>query len=214
MIVKEVKNLCFDLLKEKLNPLGFKPNKKEGRFNKINELGFDEIWFGTAEYAALKTYKLYIYISVRIDKIQSLINLTKDFDDENQKYKNPTCNINCGAFIGQPDLEFEIRTPQDVENAVATFWKIFQDDGIEHLQKCYDIHFLNSIYPTYKDKSDDWFTATNWYIAVPTVAYLADKATFSEFRKEYTSYLVNDLKMPENRLDEMNTYLDKITEYN
>jgi hypothetical protein len=210
MVVKEVKSICFDLLKEKLTPLEFKPNKKQGRFTKLNEFGFDEIWFGTVEYAALKTYKLYFYISVRIDRIERLKNLFINYHDENAKLKNPTCNINCGTLIGNPSLEFEIHTHQDVINAVETFWKIYKDYGIDHIKKCYDINFLNSLFPTYHNNCKDWLTVHGWYMVVPTVAFLADKKTFPEFRKEYTSYLVNDLKMPENKLSEMNEYLDKI----
>lgn len=211
MVAKEVRSLCFDLLKEKLIPLGYKPNKKEGKFRKINEYGFDEVWFGLAEYAALKRYDVYIYISVRVDEIENLKNIYIKSLSEKAKLESRTCNINCGTFIDNPNLEFEIYTPKDIANAVDTFWNIYQNFGIEHIKKCYDINFLNSIYPTYRDKSDNWFTATNWYIAILTVAYIANKETFPEFRKEFTVYLVNDLKMPENRLQEMNEYLDKIT---
>lgn len=210
MVAKEVRNLCFDLLKEKLIPLGYKPNKKEGKFRKINEHGFDEVWFGLAEYAALKRYDIYIYISVRVDEIEKLKNLYIKNLSEKAKLESRTCNINCGSFIDNSNLDFVIHTPQDIQNAVERFWNIYQDFGIEHIKKCYDINFLNSIYPKYKKDSNKWFTAASWYIAILTVAYLANKETFIDFRKEFTAYLVDDLKMPENKLIEMNEYLDKI----
>lgn len=212
MVIKEVKNLCFDLLKEKLAPLAYKADKKDQRFTKLNELGFDEISFGTVEYKALKRHKLYIYISVRVDKIEELKSLFIRFYDKSQEEKNPTCNINCGLFIDNPTLEFEIASPEDVENAVETFWKIYNEHAIEHIKKCYDIDFLNALYSKYGKDCKLWLTVSDWYIVVPTIAYLANKETFPEFRKEYTAYLVNDLKMPEIKLKEMNEYLDKISE--
>lgn len=210
MVIKEVKNLCFDLLKEKLAPLAYKENKKDQRFTKLNELGSDDIWFGTVEYKALKRHKLYIYISVRIDKIEELKSLYTQFYDASQGYKNPTCNINCGLFIDNPTLEFEIASPEDVKNAVETFWQIYNEHATEHIKKCYDINFLNTLYPKYANQCKDWFTISDWFISVPTVAYLANKETFPEFRKEYMTYLENEMKMPEDMLIEMNEYLDKI----
>lgn len=211
MDAKEVKNLCFDLLKEKLTPLGYKGNKKEQEFIKMNDIGFDKVYFGIVAYPGLGRCDVDFFISVRIEKIQMLVNRAFKFTNENRKYINPTCNINIGTFVGNPKLDFETFSPEDVKNAVETFWQIFQDFGIEHIKKCYDINFLNSIYPTYKRDSWDWFTASNWYFAILTVAYLADKKTFPAFRKEFTDYLVNDLNMPENKLNEMNEYLDNLS---
>lgn len=211
MVAKEVRSLCFDLLKEKLIPLGYKPIKKDGKFRKINEQGFDEVRFGLAEYAALKRYDVHIYICVRVDEIEKLKNLYIEYYSEKAKLESLTCNINCGTFIDNPELEFIIQTPQDIENAVEKFWSIYQDFGIEHIKKCYDINFLNSLYSSYSNKCKDWLSAYAWYITVLTIAYLANKETFLDFRKEFTAYLVDDLKMPENKLIEMNEYLDKIT---
>lgn len=210
MVSKEVKKLCFDLLKEKFAPLGHKANKKDQQFIKLNDFGFDGIFFSTAEYAGIKRYDIKFFICVRIEKVQRLINLTRDFAVENQQYKNPTCIINIGAFTGNPTLNFETFSVEDVENAVETFWKTYNDYGVEHIRKCYDVNFLNSFYPKYANMSKDWFTASNWYIAVPTVAYLAEREKFPSFRKEYTAYLVDDLNMPVNKLNEMNEYLDHI----
>lgn len=210
MLIKEVKNLCFDLLKEKLNPLAYKADKKELQFTKSNEFGFDAIWFGTVEYKDLKRHKLYFYISVRVDEIEKLKNLYMNHNDS-QKDKTVTCNINCGSFIGNPDLEFEISSPEDVKNAVATFWQIHNDHIVEDIKKYYDIDFLNSLYPKYGKKCNDWFNASSWYITVPTIAYLANKVTFPEFRKEYLDYLTNDLNIPESRFNKVNQYLDTIS---
>ncbi len=214
MVVKEVKNLCFDLLKEKLAPLEYKPNKKEQRLTKLNDLGFEEISFGTVEYAKLKTYKVYFYVSVRLNAVEDLKEHFIQFFDESAKHKNPTCNINCGSFIGNPDLKFEIKSPEDVENAVATFWNVYNEHAIEYIKKCYDIQFLNSLYTTYGKDCKDWLTISDWFIVVPTIAFLADIETFPAFRKEFTDYLINELKMPENKQQEYNAYLDKITTEN
>lgn len=215
MVVKEVKNLCFDLLKEKLVPLGYKPTKTGiKRFTKVNDLGFDEIWFGSVEYANLKMYKIYFYISVRIDAVEELKANFIKFVDENAKKRKPTCNINCGTFIGNHKLEFEIRTPEDVENAVATFWNIYNEHAVEHIKKCYDIHFLNSLYPKYANMCKDWLSVSDWFVAVPTIAFLADKPNFPTFRKSFMEYLINEMEMPEIRQKEVNAYLDKITTEN
>lgn len=212
MVVKEVKNLCFDLLKEKLVPLGYKTNKKEFRFTKLNDLGFDEVWFGSVEYANLKMYKIYIYVAVRVNAVEELDVLAHNFHDENQKNKSQTCNINCGTFIGNPDLKFEIRTPEDVENAVATFWNIYTEHAIEHIRKCYDIQFLNAIYPKYgKEGAKDWLVIYGWYYKIFTIAYLADKDKFPAFRTAFTDYLINELNMPEKDLQKLNVYLDTIS---
>lgn len=212
MVVKEVKNLCFDLLKEKLVPLGYKTNKKEFKFSKLNDLGFDEVWFGSVEYANLKMYKIYIYVAVRVNAVEELDVLAKDFHDETQKYKSRTCNINCGTFIGNPKLEFEIRTPGDVENAVATFWNIYNEHAVEHIRKCYDIQFLNTIYPTYgQEGAKDWLVVHGWFYKILTIAYLADKDKFPAFRKEFTDYLIHENKMPEEIQQELNVYLDTIS---
>lgn len=214
MVVKEVKNLCFDLLKEKLDPLGYKPNKKEQRLTKLNNLGFEEISFGTVEYASLKTYKVYFYISVRLNAVEELKEHFIQFFDESAKHKNPTCNINCGSFIGNPDLKFEIKSPEDVENAVAIFWNVYNEHAIEYIKKCYDIQFLNTLYPTYGRACKDWLTISDWFIVVPTIAFLADKPNFPTFRKSFMEYLINEMEMLEIRQKEVNAYLDKITTEN
>lgn len=214
MVIKEVKNLCFDLLKEKLVPLGYKPLKKGLEFTKLNDLGFDKIWFGTTEYAHLKMYKIYIYVSVRIDAVEQLNQHAHEFHDESQIYREPTCNINCGAFTGNPNLEFEIRTPEDVVQAVETFWNIYNEHAVEHIKKCYDIQFLNSIYPKYGERAQDWLVDYGWYFKVFTIAFLANKDTFPTFRKEFTDYLINDLNFPEDVQQDIDVFLNKITSEN
>ena len=214
MVIKEVKNMCFDLLKEKLVPLGYMPLKKEQEFTKLNDFGFDKINFGTVEYAALKTYKIYIYVCVRLNAVEELKEHFIKFVDEHAKQNNSTCNINCGSFIGNSSLQFEIKSPEDVENAVAIFWNIYNEHAIEYIKKCYDIQFLNSLYPTYGKACKDWLTISDWFAVVPTIAFLANKETFPAFRKEFADYLINELKMPENKQQEYNAYLDKITTEN
>ena len=211
MVAKEVEKLCFDLLKEKLTPLGYKGNKKEQEFIKMNDNGFDGMFFHIIKYSQIKRYDIKFVVIVRVNEIEKLKDIFIKYYDESQKFKNPTCVVNIGTLVGDTKLRFETFSPEDVKNAVETFWQIFQDFGIEHIKKCYDIKFLNSIYPKHKDKSNYWFTASSWYFAIPTVAYLADKKTFPVFRKEFTNYLVNDLNMPENKLNEMNEYLDNIS---
>ncbi|MFP9113812.1 hypothetical protein ACLI1A_07700 [Flavobacterium sp. RHBU_3] len=212
MFSKDVKKLCFDLLKEKFVPLGYKANRKGQEFIKPNDFGFDGMFFSTAEYAGLKRYDIKFFVEVRIEKIQQLINLTNEFVNDTQQFINPTCIVNIGTFTGNRTLNFETFSPEDVENAVETFWKIYNDYAIEFIKKCYDIDFLNSFYAKYANMSKDWFTAASWFIAAPTVAYLANKETFPEFRKKYMVYLTNDLNFPEDRLNEINEYLDKISE--
>ena len=108
MVVKDVKDLCFSLLKEKLTPLGYKSNKKKQAFTKINDLGFDQIRYGTVEYANLKLYKVYFYIGIRIDEVERIDNFAHKFHEEAFKSQSLTCNLNCGTLIGQEKLEFDL----------------------------------------------------------------------------------------------------------
>nr|WP_322624222.1 hypothetical protein [uncultured Flavobacterium sp.] len=217
MFSKDVKSLAYNLLKEKFAPLGYKGNKKNQEFIKKNDAGFDGMFFSTVEYAGLKRYDIKFFVCVRIEEIQRLINLTKKFANDTQQFINPTCIINIGCFTGNYNLNFETFSPEDVENAVETFWKIYNEDAVAHVKKCYDVNFLNTFWKTYglsQTNSIDvknWFTASNWYIAVLTVAYLADKDTFPTFRKQFSDYLINDRKMPEDKQIEMNAYLDTIS---
>lgn len=180
-------------------------------------MGFDEVRFGTVEYANLKLYNLYFYVAVRVDKVQELENLAHDFSTEDAHLKTVTSNVNCGTLIGQHKFEFDIRSPEDVENAVGTFWEIYNEHAIEHIKKCYDIDYLNSLWPTYgllQTNGIDirnWLTIYGWYHKVLTIAYLANPQTFPQFREEFINYLVNERNFPDDVRQKLDEYLDKIT---
>ena len=178
---------------------------------RANDRGFDWVLFSIVEYAALKQYDILFSVGMRLNKVQELVNQMFSFHQEEQKNKNLTCIVDIGSFTGNHDLKFETFSTADIETAVDRFWEIYIGQAEKYIQNCYDLAFLNRIFPEHREKANRWLTAFQCYVTVPTVAWLADGEGFADFRQAYTKYLV-ECHIPEDKLDELNSYLDRITQ--
>lgn len=213
MNARDVRSHCYEQLKQELTTRGFTGNKKERQFVRANAQGFDQVFFGVVEYAALKEYVILFSIGVRVDRVQELVNQTIRFHVPEQAAKALTCLVDIGRFIGHDELRFSTFSLDDIDAAVSRFLEIYDQHVETFFKNAYDIAFLNSLFPRLQNKVKYWLTPTKWYVTVPTVAWLADAATFPQFRKDYTAYM-HELDIPQDKLDKLNTYLDSITKTN
>lgn len=207
---KDVKDICFELLESDLKVLDYKKDKKDNRFKRTNSLGFDSIYIAIYDFPFINEYHIEFLIQIRVNKVQKWINIAENIN-EDMAEKTATCIVNPGLLLGKPDLKYITHDRKDIENAVKDFLAIFRNYGLQHIQKCYDINYLNTFYKLYGLDCRYWFSAFNWYFAVLTVAFFADKSNFPKFRKSFISYLISELDFSSEMIDDLDKYLDRLS---